>query len=34
VLHPENREYEASTLDRKNHWKIIAKVLWWIGKAP
>jgi SOS-response transcriptional repressor LexA len=34
VLHPENREYESITLDRKNQWKIIAKVLWWIGKAP
>jgi SOS-response transcriptional repressor LexA len=34
VLHPENREFEAITLDRKNSWKIIAKVLWWIGKAP
>jgi SOS-response transcriptional repressor LexA len=34
VLHPENREYGSITLDRKNKWKIIAKVLWWIGKAP
>jgi SOS-response transcriptional repressor LexA len=34
VLHPENREYEPITLDRKNSWKIIAKVLWWIGRAP
>jgi SOS-response transcriptional repressor LexA/DNA-binding XRE family transcriptional regulator len=34
VLHPENREFDAITLDRKNSWKIIAKVLWWIGKAP
>lgn len=34
VLHPENREYRSITLDRKNDWKIIAKVLWWIGKAP
>jgi SOS-response transcriptional repressor LexA len=34
VLHPENREYASITLDRKNKWKIIAKVLWWIGKAP
>ncbi len=34
VLHPENREYGSITLDRKNSWKIIAKVLWWIGKAP
>ncbi len=34
VLHPENREYQSVTLDRKNSWKIIARVLWWIGKAP
>jgi SOS-response transcriptional repressor LexA len=34
VLLPENRDYESITLDRKNNWKIIAKVLWWIGKAP
>ena len=34
VLHPENREYGSITLNRKNNWKIIAKVLWWIGKAP
>jgi SOS-response transcriptional repressor LexA len=34
VLHPENRAYESVTMDRKNKWKIIAKVLWWIAKAP
>jgi SOS-response transcriptional repressor LexA len=34
VLHPENRDYGPITLDHKNNWKIIAKVLWWIGKAP
>ena len=34
VLHAENREYGSVTLDRKNNWKIIAKVLWWIGRAP
>jgi SOS-response transcriptional repressor LexA len=34
VLHPENSEYQAITMDRKSNWKIIAKVLWWIGKAP
>jgi SOS-response transcriptional repressor LexA len=34
VLHPENRDYDSITLDRKNKWKVIAKVLWWIGKAP
>jgi SOS-response transcriptional repressor LexA len=34
VLHPENRDFPSITLDRKNNWKIIATVLWWIGKAP
>jgi SOS-response transcriptional repressor LexA len=34
VLQPENRDYESVTLDRSNKWKIIGKVLWWIGKAP
>ena len=34
VLHPENREYESIVLDNKHRWKILAKVLWWIGKAP
>ena len=33
VLHPENREYGSTMLHRKNNWKIIAKVLWWIGRA-
>jgi SOS-response transcriptional repressor LexA len=32
VLHPENPRYESVTLDAKNKWKILAKVLWWIGK--
>ena len=34
VLQPENREYESIVLDNKDKWKILAKVLWWIGKAP
>lgn len=34
VLQPENSEYESITLSAKNHWKIVARVLWWIGKAP
>jgi SOS-response transcriptional repressor LexA len=34
VLHPENRDYGSITLDHKNNWKIIARVLWWIGRAP
>jgi len=34
VLNPDNRAYSSVTLDNKNKWKIIATVLWWIGKAP
>ena len=34
VLQPENREYEPIVLDNKHNWRILAKVLWWIGKAP
>jgi SOS-response transcriptional repressor LexA len=34
VLDPENREYEAVSMDRKAKWKILGKVLWWVGKAP
>jgi phage repressor protein C with HTH and peptisase S24 domain len=34
VLVSENTDYEAITLGPKHPWKIVAKVLWWIGKAP
>jgi len=35
TLQPENPQYESITLGHKNDkWKLIAKVLWWIGKAP
>jgi SOS-response transcriptional repressor LexA len=34
VLQPENIEYEAVTLGPKQSWKVVAKVLWWVGKAP
>jgi SOS-response transcriptional repressor LexA len=34
VLEPENKEYESIVLNSVNKWKILAKVLWWIGKAP
>jgi SOS-response transcriptional repressor LexA len=34
VLQPESREYESIVLDSKHEWKIMAKVLWWIGSAP
>ena len=34
VLQPENAEYKPILLNNKHKWKILAKVLWWIGKAP
>jgi SOS-response transcriptional repressor LexA len=34
VLQPESREYKSIVLDSKHEWKIMAKVLWWIGNAP
>jgi phage repressor protein C with HTH and peptisase S24 domain/DNA-binding XRE family transcriptional regulator len=35
VLEPENREYKSVVLGPNMHgWRIVAKVLWWIGKAP
>jgi SOS-response transcriptional repressor LexA len=34
VLQPENGGYDAIVLDKKHTWKILAKVLWWIGRAP
>jgi len=34
VLVPENREYESITISADRGWRIIAKILWWIGKAP
>ncbi len=34
VLQPENKEYESIVISNKNKWRILAKVLWWIGKAP
>lgn len=34
VLQPESREYESIVLNSKPNWKIVAKVLWWIAKAP
>jgi len=32
VLVPENREYESISISRNSGWRIVAKVLWWIGK--
>ncbi len=34
VLQPENKEFDWIVLNAKHKWKILAKVLWWIGKAP
>jgi SOS-response transcriptional repressor LexA len=34
VLQSENSSYESITLSGKQKWKIVAKVLWWIGKSP
>jgi SOS-response transcriptional repressor LexA len=35
VLEPENREYKPVIFDpTKDGWRIAAKVLWWIGRAP
>jgi phage repressor protein C with HTH and peptisase S24 domain len=34
VLQSENKESESIVLNNKHKWKILAKVLWWIGKAP
>jgi SOS-response transcriptional repressor LexA len=34
VLQSENASYESITLSGKQKWKIVARVLWWIGKAP
>jgi len=33
VLQPENREYQSIVLQTTG-WKILARVLWWVGKAP
>jgi SOS-response transcriptional repressor LexA len=35
TLQAENPQYDSITLGKKNeNWKVVAKVLWWIGKAP
>jgi SOS-response transcriptional repressor LexA len=33
VLVPENREYDSTAIST-NGWRIVAKILWWIGRAP
>ena len=32
VLVPENREYDSIAIS-SNNWRIVAKILWWIGRA-
>ncbi|MEY2412792.1 MAG: hypothetical protein QOD84_1398 [Acidobacteriaceae bacterium] len=35
VLEPENHEYKPVVFDApKDGWRIVARVLWWIGRAP
>jgi SOS-response transcriptional repressor LexA len=34
ILEPVNPEYMSIALSGKNRWKILARVLWWIGRAP
>jgi SOS-response transcriptional repressor LexA len=34
VLVPENSEFVGVTIGAKQPWKIVATVLWWIGRAP
>jgi SOS-response transcriptional repressor LexA len=32
LLMPDNREYEPVSLRTEGHWRILGKVLWWIGR--
>ena len=34
VLRAENSDYGSVVMNLKHKWKILGKVLWWIGKAP
>ena len=34
VLQSENRDYESVVLSSARGWRILARVLWWIAKAP
>jgi len=34
ILEPENHAYESVTLSSKRRWKVLARVLWWVGRAP
>ena len=33
VLVPENREYQSVTMGKDQTWRILGKVLWWIGRS-
>jgi SOS-response transcriptional repressor LexA len=32
VLQPENRDYESVVLGNSHEWKVLGKVLWWVGQ--
>jgi phage repressor protein C with HTH and peptisase S24 domain len=34
LLQPDKPQYDTVTLNKHNDFKVVAKVLWWIGKAP
>ncbi len=34
LLQPDNPQYETVTLNKSSNFKVVAKVLWWIGRAP
>ena len=34
VLEPASRDYDSYTLDKNRSWRVLGKVLWWLGKAP
>lgn len=33
ILVPDNREYGSTPLGKKQLWRILGRVLWWIGLA-
>ena len=34
VLEPASRDYDSYTLEKNRSWRVLGKVLWWLGKAP
>ena len=34
VLEPSSRDYDSYTLEKNRSWRVLGKVLWWLGKAP